>query len=85
MAGGFKPSADRARETHADGDVAPAVGPADGSTGIVAVEAMFNANGGSHPFHTHPGQEEVIWVLEGRIEQWIEQEKHDCWAPATSR
>jgi quercetin dioxygenase-like cupin family protein len=75
VAGVFKSGAERARETHADGYVAPAVQPADGARNIVVVEAMFNANGGSHPFHTHPGQEEVIWVLEGHIEQWIEQEK----------
>jgi quercetin dioxygenase-like cupin family protein len=73
----FKAAADRARDEHDNGYVAPAVQPADGARGIVAVEAMFNANGGSHPFHTHPGQEEVIWVLEGRIEQWIDQEKQE--------
>jgi quercetin dioxygenase-like cupin family protein len=35
------------------------------------------AVGGGHPFHRHPDQEEVIWVREGRIEQWIEQDKHE--------
>jgi quercetin dioxygenase-like cupin family protein len=74
MAGFFKTSVDRPRETTPDGELAPAVGPADGSKGIAAVEATFKP-GGAHPFHTHPGQEEVIWVLEGVIEQWIEQEK----------
>ncbi len=28
-----------------------------------------------HDFHKHPNQEEVIFVVEGKIEQWIEQEK----------
>jgi quercetin dioxygenase-like cupin family protein len=74
MAGAFKTSAARPRETTADGELAPAVGPADGSRGIAAVEATFTV-GKAHAFHTHPGQEEVIWVLEGRIEQWIEREK----------
>jgi quercetin dioxygenase-like cupin family protein len=77
MAGTFKAAAERAREAHDTGFVAPAVQPADGGQRIVAVEAGFDANGGSHPFHTHPGQEEVIWVLEGRIEQWIEQERRE--------
>lgn len=31
--------------------------------------------GGSHPFHTHPNKEEVIYVIEGEAEQWLEQEK----------
>jgi quercetin dioxygenase-like cupin family protein len=74
MAGVFKTSADRPRDVSENGEIAPAVGPADGVTGIAAVEATF-APGGSHPFHTHPGQEEVIYVLEGSIEQWIEDTK----------
>ena len=28
----------------------------------------------AHDFHLHPGQEEVIYVLEGTIEQWVESE-----------
>jgi quercetin dioxygenase-like cupin family protein len=30
--------------------------------------------GEGHPFHTHPELEEVIYVLEGRVEQWVEKE-----------
>jgi len=30
--------------------------------------------GRSHDFHRHPGQEEVIIVRSGRVEQWVEQE-----------
>lgn len=33
------------------------------------------APGGFHNFHYHPGQEEVIYVLDGTVEQWIEGEK----------
>ena len=33
--------------------------------------------GGGHPFHRHPDQEEIIWVREGRIEQWLEKDKHE--------
>jgi len=28
----------------------------------------------SHPFHTHPTREEIIYVLSGRAEQWIGRE-----------
>jgi quercetin dioxygenase-like cupin family protein len=31
--------------------------------------------GEGHPFHTHPELEEAIYVLEGEVEQWVEQEK----------
>ena len=39
--------------------------------------------GKCHDFHRHPGQEEVIYVLEGTIEQWLEQEKRDARGRAT--
>jgi quercetin dioxygenase-like cupin family protein len=28
----------------------------------------------SHPFHTHPCQEELIYVVSGRAEQWVGKE-----------
>ena len=31
--------------------------------------------GGGHAFHNHPNKEEVIYILEGEAEQWLEQEK----------
>jgi len=31
--------------------------------------------GNGHDFHKHPDQEEVIFVVEGKVEQWLEQEK----------
>jgi quercetin dioxygenase-like cupin family protein len=30
--------------------------------------------GNGHNFHKHPQQEEVIYVVEGTIEQWLERE-----------
>jgi quercetin dioxygenase-like cupin family protein len=39
----------------------------------MAVEATFMP-GKSHDFHRHPNQEEVIYVLEGQVEQWVERE-----------
>jgi quercetin dioxygenase-like cupin family protein len=32
-------------------------------------------HGSGHPFHTHPEMDEIIYVLEGEMEQWIEKEK----------
>ena len=29
----------------------------------------------AHSFHRHPNQEEVIYVLEGEVEQWLGDEK----------
>jgi quercetin dioxygenase-like cupin family protein len=31
--------------------------------------------GKGHAFHTHPNMDEVIYVISGQAEQWIEQEK----------
>ena len=31
--------------------------------------------GHGHNFHKHPDQEEVIYVISGQVEQWLEQEK----------
>ena len=32
--------------------------------------------GEAHPFHHHPYMEEVLYILSGTAEQWIEHEKH---------
>ena len=75
MAGLFKPGNSLSREDHDWGVFAQVSGPRDGLSGIVAIEATFLA-GKCHDFHRHPGQEEVIYVIEGTIEQWLEHEKH---------
>lgn len=31
--------------------------------------------GQGHAFHRHPEMEEIIYVLEGKCEQWVEKEK----------
>ena len=40
------------------------------NTDLLLVRANMEP-GHSHPFHTHPNREEVIYVLSGRAEQWI--------------
>ena len=74
MAGSFKPGESLTREQHDWGVFAQISGPRDGLAGIVAIEATF-LPGKCHDFHRHPGQEEVIYVIEGTIEQWLEQTK----------
>jgi quercetin dioxygenase-like cupin family protein len=74
MPGAFKPAGSLERDQQDWGVFAQVSGPRDGLAGIVAIEATF-LPGKCHDFHRHPGQEEVIYVIEGTIEQWIEQEK----------
>ncbi|MEO8967594.1 MAG: cupin domain-containing protein [Solirubrobacteraceae bacterium] len=47
-----------------------------GSTGLCVMDVTLKPGGG-HPFHRHPDQEEIIWVREGRIEQWLEENRHE--------
>ena len=70
----FKPAAALVREEHDWGVSAQLSGPADGLAGIVTIEATF-LPAKCHDFHRHPGQEEVIYVIEGTIEQWVEDER----------
>ena len=74
MAGSFKPGASLTRDDHDWGIFAQISGPRDGLAGIVAIEATF-LPGKCHDFHRHPGQEEVIYVVEGSIEQWLGEER----------
>ena len=70
VAGAFKPGSSLTRDQHDWGVFAQVSGPRDGLAGIVAIEATF-LPGKCHDFHRHPGQEEVIYVIEGTIEQWV--------------
>jgi quercetin dioxygenase-like cupin family protein len=45
-----------------------------GALQLATLDASI-APGQGHDFHKHPRQEEVLCVIEGRIEQWIDQEK----------
>jgi quercetin dioxygenase-like cupin family protein len=47
-----------------------------GSTALCVMDVTITPGDG-HAFHRHPDQEEVIWVREGRIEQWLEKDKHE--------
>jgi quercetin dioxygenase-like cupin family protein len=48
--------------------------------GIVGAEKLMLVRvhmppGKAHQFHRHPALEEIIYVLEGRAEQWVEREQ----------
>lgn len=45
-----------------------------GSKDLIVVRVEVGPDGG-HPFHLHPDMDEVIYILSGKAEQWIEQEK----------
>jgi quercetin dioxygenase-like cupin family protein len=47
-----------------------------GSTAFCVMDVTITPGEG-HGFHRHPDQEEVIWVREGRIEQWLEKDKRE--------
>lgn len=47
-----------------------------GSRALCVMDVTISLGGG-HAFHRHPDQEELIWVREGRVEQWLEQEKRE--------
>ncbi|HLR33535.1 MAG TPA: cupin domain-containing protein [Fodinibius sp.] len=45
-----------------------------GSDQFISVRVEVEVGNG-HPFHRHPDMEEIIYVLSGRAEQWLEDEK----------
>lgn len=44
-----------------------------GAKDLVVIEVTLEPGFG-HNFHLHPGQEEVIYVVAGAVEQWVGQE-----------
>jgi quercetin dioxygenase-like cupin family protein len=70
----FRRADEIARDEHDWGTFAAVSSPADGAERIMTVEAVF-LPGKSHAFHRHPNQEEVIYVLDGELEQWVEEER----------
>lgn len=49
--------------------------PADTQAKSICEIEVTLEPGFGHNFHKHPNQEEVIYVLAGEIEQWLETEK----------
>jgi quercetin dioxygenase-like cupin family protein len=69
----FRAAGDIERDEQDWGTFAAVSSPADGAERIMTIEAVF-LPGKSHAFHRHPNQEEVIYVLDGELEQWVEAE-----------
>lgn len=75
MTGKFTLARDLERDAFDWGEIGWVSRP--GSTGAeqLAVLDVTLIPGHGHNFHKHPQQEEVIYVVSGSIEQWIEQAK----------
>ena len=48
--------------------------PATGAHHLTVIDVTL-APGKGHDFHKHPDQEEVIFVVAGRVEQWVDRDK----------
>jgi quercetin dioxygenase-like cupin family protein len=48
--------------------------PSTGARQLTVLDAAL-APGQAHSFHKHPSQEEVMYVVSGKVEQWIDREK----------
>ena len=75
MNGRFIPSSEIEREQLDWGELGWICRPAmTKATDITVIEVTLKSGHG-HNFHKHPNQEEIIYVMSGEIEQWLEQEK----------
>jgi quercetin dioxygenase-like cupin family protein len=75
MGGKFLPATEVVRDSLDWGKLAWCCRPADtGAKDLVVMEVTL-APGAGHAFHQHPRQEEVIYVLDGQVEQWVDREK----------
>ena len=75
MIGKFISSTEVKREELEWGSLAWFSSPAaSNAKDLVVIEVTLRPAGG-HNFHRHPHQEELIYVMEGEIEQWVDQEK----------
>ncbi len=71
----FIPKSDVTRETLEWGILGWTNHPPLTGTKQLTVLDVALTPGNGHGFHKHPDQEEVIFVVSGTIEQWIEREK----------
>lgn len=75
MHGKFIRSSDAPREEFDWGRFAWISRPADTGAEQLVVTSVDVLPGQGHDFHRHPDQEEVIYIIEGTCEQWLEKEK----------
>ena len=48
--------------------------PSTGAKQLTVIDVTLSPGKG-HDFHKHPDQEEVIYVVAGKVEQWIDRKK----------
>ena len=48
--------------------------PSTGAKRLTVIDVNFDPGKG-HNFHKHPDQEEVVVVIAGKVEQWVDREK----------
>jgi quercetin dioxygenase-like cupin family protein len=48
--------------------------PSTGARQLTVIDVTLSPGKG-HDFHKHPDQEEVIYAVAGKVEQWIDKEK----------
>ena len=75
MSGRFVMTNEAKRETLDWGTLGWLCSPGETKAKDLVVIDVVIKPGGGHNFHKHPDQEEVIYVVEGQVEQWLEQEK----------
>lgn len=75
MAGKFVPSGDVEREELDWGTLGWLSRPPSTGAEHLTVIDVDLLPGKGHDFHKHPDQEEVIFVVNGEIEQWLESNK----------
>ena len=73
--GKFVAAADIAVDRLAWGDLAWISRPSFTGSQQITEALVTLAPGFGHDFHRHPRQEELLYVLSGRVEQWIERDK----------
>ena len=77
MSGRFITDADIVRDQADWGEMGWVSRPSFTGSQQLCVMDVHIAPGGGHAFHRHPDQEEIIWVREGRVEQWLEDGKQE--------
>ena len=48
--------------------------PSTGAKQLTVIDVTLSPGKG-HDFHKHPDQEEVLYVVSGKVEQWVDREK----------
>jgi quercetin dioxygenase-like cupin family protein len=48
--------------------------PSTGASHLTVIDVTLTPGKG-HDFHKHPDQEEVLYVVAGEVEQWVDREK----------